>query len=263
MSDFYQIPDPRDNTIRTQQQTIRTLNVYLTELSARLNALENAAAAGRGEEVTGAKSGLSTSSTAATRTDLTQRTVYATTRLADAKTKKRLVINKRLTQKTKAVDDNDAVTYGQLKDDTHRTGEVTYLSANVSKTGTSWSNIGNLTFEVAANTAYKVEATINFTAGSTVMGINLAVNGPASPTDVSFNWITNYSAVGVNSRAVNEYDTSTAVTASMAGQNTARLHGTFTCGSTPGTVALRVSTDSAGSTVTVLAGSSMRVARYN
>lgn len=131
-------------------------------------------------------------------------------------------------------------------------------SADQTTNSTSYVDIDDLNFEVGADTDYQFQATLVVSITSALAGIQVAVNGPASPTQVTFTF-TGFTALSVptttNSSA---YDTGIEPTTS-AGTSRVQytIRGTVRNGSTAGVVALRVKSSSGLSTITIYQASSM------
>lgn len=123
---------------------------------------------------------------------------------------------------------------------------------------TSYADISDLTFEVGADSTYVAQWVLVCSSASGVVGFQLAVNGPASPTAVT---VTITGFTGVSSpvtTTVNGYDTGLDLTTSPGAtrvQCTIRM--TLRNGANSGVVAARLRSSSGGTAVTVHDGSSV------
>ncbi|MFH1683972.1 MAG: hypothetical protein ABIA67_03730 [Candidatus Margulisiibacteriota bacterium] len=132
------------------------------------------------------------------------------------------------------------------------------LASDVSTTSTSFSNVTGLSFSALANKDYIFEALLIYTTAATTTGIRLGVNGPAAPTAIVGDWKAYRSLTSARVREFQNYNSGTAATASLAGNNYAGMTGILRNGSTAGTFILRFASEIAGSTVTIKAGSVLR-----
>ncbi len=137
-----------------------------------------------------------------------------------------------------------------------------YLSSDVSKTATTWSDVTGLTFAVAANTSYEMTCNLIYRAAATTTGIGFALNGPSTPSIVAGQFTSNSSATALNGRSFIAYN-GTGKTTGVTTANT-DTYGLFTAyfknGTTAGTLALRYSSEVSGSSVTVRSGSYCKIA---
>lgn len=138
--------------------------------------------------------------------------------------------------------------------------EVTVkLPTDVSTSGQAFVDATGLSFSAEADSDYIVEFWIWYTTAATTTGIDLAVNGPASPTAVVGLTLPPVAATGnLNAKQFNAYDVSQPATASIAGNNFALMRVLFRNGATAGTFTLRFASEVNASAVTVKAGSVLR-----
>lgn len=118
-----------------------------------------------------------------------------------------------------------------------------------------------LSFDLAPNAHYEYEFTGAYTAAAGTTGLQISVNGPASPDFIRFvGWIATSTTASFNG-AGGAYDAAIAATAS--GGSTALpfwLSGTISTGAAGGPFMLRFRSEINGSAVTVLRGSKARLA---
>lgn len=136
-----------------------------------------------------------------------------------------------------------------------------YLSSVVSQTTTTYADVTGMTFSVAANTNYEVSCSIIYQTAATTTGIGISLNGPASPTLIAGQFISNSTATALNGRSFNAYNgTGKTTGVTTANANTYGLFSaSFRNGATAGTLALRYASEVAGSSVSIRPGSYCRV----
>lgn len=135
---------------------------------------------------------------------------------------------------------------------------VVTKTADQGTNSTSYVDIDDLNFEVGVGMDYQFQAALVVSCSSALAGIQVAVNGPPLPAQVTLTF-TGFSALGTStSTNANTYDSGVEPTLSAG---TSRVHytirGTIRNGATAGVVSLRVKSSSGGATVTVHQGSSM------
>lgn len=138
-------------------------------------------------------------------------------------------------------------------------------SADQTASVTALADVTDLAFSVAASTDYAFDFWIAYQTDATTTGIGLAINGPASPTLVSYTAdISGFAGDSGNSTyhgmgtALDDAIVSGSV-ANAATIYVARLWGLLRNGATAGTLALRVRSEIGGSVVTVHQGSWGRI----
>lgn len=139
------------------------------------------------------------------------------------------------------------------------------LAGDVSSTSASLADATGLSFAVEANKKYAFQAEIMYRSAATTTGINISMNGPASPTRISFarRIFTSPTSAGVE--FVVAYDGGSP-SASVDSANTDRLiqiHGCFENGANAGTLIVRFATEVGGSQVTLKPGSVIRWNKLN
>ena len=139
---------------------------------------------------------------------------------------------------------------------TVRTERYVYLSADVSRSATSYADVTGMSFSVAANTNYEMQCNIIYRSAAVGTGIGLALNGPTSPTLIAGQFTSNSSATALNGRSFTAYN-GTGKTTGVTTANT-DTYGFFTAyfrnGANAGTLTLRVASENT-TAVTVRAGS--------
>jgi hypothetical protein len=129
---------------------------------------------------------------------------------------------------------------------------------------TAFADITGMSFAAASSKDYLVEAYLIFTTAATTTGINLAVNGPASPTALAGQTVGCTAAGTIAGRMFNAYNNSGGtLTAAIAGNNFISMSFIIRNGANAGTIILRFATEVAGSAVTVKVGSILRYRLLN
>jgi hypothetical protein len=141
------------------------------------------------------------------------------------------------------------------------TFSVVRKGADESNNTVSFADVAGLSFILAPNTHYRFRFVGAYTAAAATTGLQLGVNGPASPVFMRLVGQISTSATAGQNGAVGAYDTAIAATAS--GGSTALpfwIEGTISTGATGGTFRLRFRSEIAGSAVTILRGSFAEIA---
>jgi hypothetical protein len=131
------------------------------------------------------------------------------------------------------------------------TGNVTSTDA------TNWADITGLTKSIAASATISFNCSGNYTTAATTTAIHLSVNGPASATNLSYGVWVSIAATGNATDVIagqSAYDTVTNPASATAVTQAWKIFGTLENGSNAGTLAMRVRSEVASSTVTVLRG---------
>lgn len=130
-----------------------------------------------------------------------------------------------------------------------------YMGADVSKTGSSFSDVTGLTFPVTNGKKYAIKLWGTYTVGGTSTGLSLGYNSPGGTTRLFVRIYGNASATGSTSEVLSSTDTATGTTTT---DSTAvrmwELWGTYACTSS-GTFAIRYNRNGTSTTVTIYAGS--------
>lgn len=151
-----------------------------------------------------------------------------------------------------------AVSSGTLIASPYGKVNVVILAGDVSSSVTSatgFADVTGLSFAVVANAKYWFYFFIVYQTVATTTGINLAVNGPASPGFLEYQRNTWQTTTGVDQGSARAYDVAGA-SASVDAANTntpASLEGMFSNGANAGTFILRVASEVDTSQVTVKA----------
>ena len=130
------------------------------------------------------------------------------------------------------------------------------VTADRQSTSTSFADVTDLTLSVLASTTYVVTCTLSYTTAVSTTALQLAVNGPASPTALRYAVETSTTATARHNASQSAYDT--VVNPATGGAATAlpvTLYGTLENGSNAGTLAVRFRTEVNASAVTILRGS--------
>lgn len=135
------------------------------------------------------------------------------------------------------------------------TATIARVTADRSTTSASFSDVTGLTFSIAASTNYSFTCELSYTTAATTTALQLAINGPASPTAMRYTVLTTTTATAVHAASQSAYDTNTnPATGGAATALPVRLTGTLE-NVNSGTLAIRFRTEVATSTVTVQRGS--------
>jgi hypothetical protein len=138
-------------------------------------------------------------------------------------------------------------------------GTTVVISADVnSAASTSAQDITGLSFSVTSGVLYEFEAVILYTTTDNTIGASFGVNGPASPTLVSFTTLTPQTATSISQGSGGDYSLRGAANATPAGVATARVFG-FVRPSSSGTFQIRFAPETAtASGIVVKAGSRVK-----
>lgn len=130
------------------------------------------------------------------------------------------------------------------------------VASDVSNSTVNFADVTGLTFSVSANTVYSFACDLSYTTAVSTTALQLAINGPASPTAMRYSVRTSTTATAMHSASQSAYDTNT--NPGTGGGATAlpvRISGTLENGANAGTLAIRLRSEVASSAVTVLRGS--------
>lgn len=129
-------------------------------------------------------------------------------------------------------------------------------SADQAVSGIAFVDVPDLTFAVLANTTYQFRFVVFHITAATTTAIQLAVNGPLSPSFLRYGVQTLISASAWHAAVQTAYDTNTnPATGAGAVPLIAIVEGVIVTGAAGGTLALRVRSEVNASAVTVLRGS--------
>lgn len=158
----------------------------------------------------------------------------------------------------------------ELHVENHGAAEHTGIGAALSVLATSdtsealgigYVDATGLSFSIAASKTYHFDFFIRWESAATTTGINLAMNGPASPTAVAFVAFSAFNPTTYSPRPMTAYDTSSSGTGAQATGTAlfAEIKGIVVNGSNAGTLQVRFQTEIPTSAVTIKAGSGGRL----
>jgi hypothetical protein len=133
-----------------------------------------------------------------------------------------------------------------------------FLSADRTSSVTTYADVTDLSFSVAASTNYEMECNILYQTAATTTGVGLSLNGPTSPSFVGGLFSTSSGTTGGStSNAFGAYDSGGATTGvTAANTNTfGSFKGYFRNGANAGTLQLRFRSEVASSNAVVKANS--------
>jgi hypothetical protein len=139
-------------------------------------------------------------------------------------------------------------------------GKVYRLEADAATSTGAFVDLSGLAFPAAANTDYDVEAVFIAISSAPTRGIGLQLTGPAAPTRVALVYETQYTTspyVGVLS--INAFSSAAQPADSANVVHINRLRGIIRNGANAGTVQLQFKSEDAAGSVTLYAGSFLRV----
>ena len=134
----------------------------------------------------------------------------------------------------------------------------------VNSSNTSFFDVTDLVFAIAANETVVFTAYILATAAAATTGLVLAVNGPATPTLVNYAGVTTPTVTTVQGAGATAYETALVFTGVHTVTPTPTLYllsGVVVNGATAGTVALRMRSEVSGSNATIKRGSYLQIMR--
>lgn len=134
---------------------------------------------------------------------------------------------------------------------------VARKTADQSSTSTSFADVTGLTFSISASTNYRIECTLYHVTAVNTTALQVALNGPASPTAMRYSVITWTTATATHAGTQSAYDAVTnPATGAAAVSLPVLVRGTIENGGNAGTLALRMRTEVSTSSVTIQRGSS-------
>lgn len=139
-----------------------------------------------------------------------------------------------------------------------------HTTADQTAIGTAYTDVTGLTFSVVANGVYEFEFQVWIDSDATTTGIDVAVNGPASPTAIVYEQRYHTALNTIVTARATAYDANTASTDSNGA--TARLFsvkGILRNGANAGTLALRAKREAVGTGPNVRSGSWGRITKIN
>jgi hypothetical protein len=132
---------------------------------------------------------------------------------------------------------------------------VARKSADQASTSTTFADVTGLTFSINASTTYSIVCELSYLTAATTTALQIALNGPASPTALRYTVQTATSATAMHNASQSAYDTVTNAASALTTALPVRLTGTVENGPNAGTLALRMRTEVAASSVTIQRGS--------
>lgn len=133
---------------------------------------------------------------------------------------------------------------------------VVVTSADQTLIGTSYTDVTGLSFSVAANKTYFFAFHVIADADAATTGIDVAVNGPASPTRIAYSRYLARATTTLAFATATSYDHNSANTGSGGTTPTIQVcEGILVNGSNAGTLAARIKREAVGSGPNVRAGS--------
>ena len=142
--------------------------------------------------------------------------------------------------------------------------QIAYKSADQTLLGTAYVDVTGLGLAVAASKAYAFEFWLLCDADAVTTGIDVACNGPASPTAIQYEQVYWTSATVRVERHGAAYDANTASTASSGtARRWFRVKGVLVNGSNAGTLIARAKREAVGTGPNVRAGSFGRLSLLN
>ncbi len=134
---------------------------------------------------------------------------------------------------------------------------VAYKSADQTAIGTSFVDVSNTGIAVEASKSYRFEFWLLLDSDATTTGIDVSVNGPASPTAVHYEVVVWSSASAQRIAGESAYDTVTTPNVNSNGATTRlyRISGILVNGANAGTLIARAKREAVGSGPNARAGS--------
>jgi len=130
-----------------------------------------------------------------------------------------------------------------------------YMGSDVSKTGSSFSDVTGLTFAVTNGKRYNVRLSGAYTVGGTSTGLSLGFNSPGGTTRLFVRIYGNGGATTAATEVLSTTDTATGTsTTDSTSVRMWELWGIYQCTS-DGTFAIRYNRNGTSTTVTIYAGS--------
>ena len=141
---------------------------------------------------------------------------------------------------------------------------IAYKSSDQTLIGTAFADVTGTGLSVAANTAYYFEFYILIDSDAVTTGIDVAVNGPASPTALAYKQLYWTSATATAIRGANAYDNNPAATASNGtAARVFEVTGIIVNGANAGTLIARAKREAVGTGPNARAGSFGRLTKLS
>ena len=133
---------------------------------------------------------------------------------------------------------------------------ISFKATDQTAIGTAYADVSGTGLAVAANKAFAFEFVLLCDSDAVTTGIDVACNGPASPTSVIYEQVYWTSATARTERCATAYDANTASTASNGtAQKIYRVRGVLRNGANAGTLIARAKREAVGTGPNVRAGS--------
>lgn len=130
-----------------------------------------------------------------------------------------------------------------------------YMSADVSKTGSSFSDVTGLTFAVTNGKSYNIQLVGSYTVGGTSTGLSLGFSSPGGTSRIHSTIFSSAYDSSAWTEWLSSTDTATGTsTTHTTAVHQFRLYGTYAC-TASGTFAIRYNRNGTSTTVTIYAGS--------
>lgn len=138
---------------------------------------------------------------------------------------------------------------------------ISVLGSTQTTTSNTLVDCTDLSVAVDANATYQIEGFILFQSASATNGIWVSLNGPAGFTNFSTMFTLSVSATSANTRVISAYNAGSASSDVPAANTTSFIlvNGALVNGATAGTLQVRFASEGAGTTVRIMAGSSLRL----
>ncbi len=131
-----------------------------------------------------------------------------------------------------------------------------HVDVDSASIGSAFANVPGLTFDLEADTTYQFDASVQATTDNTTTGVDIAVNGPATPSSLHYVQGRYSSTTGYLETVATAYDNDTGSTTSFGPTaRSFRVRGIIRTGSTAGTFAIRIKREAVGTGPVVIAGS--------
>lgn len=136
---------------------------------------------------------------------------------------------------------------------------VSTLGSDFTTSSATFVDVTAFSVSLAANTTYHFSADIIFQSANILNGINISINGPASPTKVVFSREIAATTATRNYEGINAYDggTATGTIDTANADREAWMRGVIVNGANSGTLIVRVHSETGGTNVKIIAGSSI------
>jgi hypothetical protein len=134
--------------------------------------------------------------------------------------------------------------------------QTAFLTSNYTNATTTFSNVTNLSFSVEANTNYKMHCDLDYQTSATTADVKIQITGPASPTAVTYDLVTEVTGSTLSAAVATAFSTSLSEAGTPTITTNFPLTVTMTLinGANAGTVQLQAAATGTG-TITIIPGS--------